>query len=112
MDLRPDRATIPYTSMAKQVFKGVPIVIGGIEASLRRLVHYDFWQDKIRGSILLDSKADLLVYGMGEHQVLEIAKRLKRGRSIKECRDIPGVTYALGARSPPMMPLSFHLRDL
>ena len=101
MDLRPDRATIPYTSMAKQVFKGIPIVIGGIEASLRRLVHYDFWQDKLRGSLLLDSKADLLVYGMGEHQVLEIAQRLKKGLKIKDCRDIPGIVYALGAKETP-----------
>jgi uncharacterized radical SAM protein YgiQ len=94
--LRPDRATIPYTSRAKQAFPGVPVVIGGIEASLRRLVHYDFWQDKIRGSILLDSKADLLVHGMGEKQVTEIANRLKSGKSIKDCRDINGVLYALG----------------
>ena len=101
MDCRPDRATIPYTAMAKQVFKGIPIVIGGIEASLRRLVHYDFWQDKMRGSIILDSKADLLVYGMGEHQILEIARRLQKGKSIKECRDIPGITYALGAKDVP-----------
>ncbi len=59
---RPDRATIPYVSRARQALPGVPIVVGGVEASLRRLVHYDFWQDKIRGSILLDAKADLLVY--------------------------------------------------
>ena len=98
MGLRPDRATIPYTSRVKQAFPKIPVVIGGIEASLRRLVHYDFWQDKIRGSILLDAKADLLVHGMGEHQVVEIANRLRDGRSIKECRDINGVLYALGAK--------------
>ena len=101
MDLRPNRATIPYTTMAKQAFKGVPVVIGGIEASLRRLVHYDFWQDKIRGSILLDAKADLLVYGMGEHQVIEIAKRLEAGKGPVACRDIPGVAYALGGKEEP-----------
>ena len=78
MGQRPDRATIPYTSRVKQAFPGVPVIIGGIEASLRRLVHYDFWQDKIRGSIILDAKADLLVHGMGEHQVVEIARRLPR----------------------------------
>jgi len=99
--MRPDRATIPYTSRVKQAFPGIPVVIGGIEASLRRLVHYDFWQDKIRGSIILDAKADLLVHGMGEHQVIEIANRLKSGRSIKECRDINGVLYALGAKEDP-----------
>ena len=99
--MRPDRATIPYTAKVKQAFKGLPVIIGGIEASLRRLVHYDFWQDRIRGSIILDAKADLLVYGMGEHQVVEIARRLEAGLSIKECRDIPGVLYALGGKEEP-----------
>jgi len=96
--LRPDRATIGYTARCRQAFKGVPVVIGGIEASLRRLVHYDFWQDRIRGSILLDAKADLLVYGMGERQIVEIARRLDAGRDIKECRDIPGTAYVLGGK--------------
>ncbi|MDP6945714.1 MAG: YgiQ family radical SAM protein, partial [Myxococcota bacterium] len=99
--MRPDRATIPYVSRARQAWPGLPIVVGGIEASLRRLVHYDFWQDKIRGSILLDAKADLLVFGMGEHPVVEIARRLKAGQSIVECRDIPGTAYALGAKDTP-----------
>jgi uncharacterized radical SAM protein YgiQ len=91
---RPDRATIPFVGRARQAYPGVPVVIGGIEASLRRLVHYDFWQDRIRGSILLDSKADLLVYGMGERQVVEIADRLAAGRAIEACRDIPGTAWA------------------
>jgi uncharacterized radical SAM protein YgiQ len=99
--LRPDRATIPYTSRCRQAFPGVPVVVGGIEASLRRLVHYDFWQDRIRGSILLDAKADLLVFGMGEHQVVEIGRRLRDGKSISDCRDIPGTAYALGGREEP-----------
>jgi uncharacterized radical SAM protein YgiQ len=97
---RPDRATIPYTSKVKQAYPGVPVVIGGIEASLRRLVHYDYWQDRIRGSILLDAKADLCVYGMGERAVLEIARRLDVGRPISDCRDLPGVAYALGSKEP------------
>lgn len=96
--LRPDRATIPYVSKCKQAYPGVPLVIGGIEASLRRLVHYDYWQDRIRGSILLDSKADLLVYGMGERQVLEIAQRLDAGQPITACRDIAGTAWAAGAK--------------
>ena len=99
--LRPDRATIPYTSVCRQAFPGVPVIAGGIEASLRRLVHYDFWQDRIRGSILLDAKADLLVYGMGEHQVVEIARRLDAGKPITACRNIPGVAYALGGKETP-----------
>ncbi len=98
--LRPDRATIPYTSRVRQAFAGVPVVVGGLEASLRRLVHYDFWQDRIRGSILLDAKADLLVHGMGEHAVVSIARRLRAGQDIKACRDLPGVAYALGAKEP------------
>ncbi|MEA1911175.1 MAG: YgiQ family radical SAM protein, partial [Spirochaetota bacterium] len=64
--LRPDRASIVYTSRIKQAYKGIPVILGGIEASLRRLGHYDYWSDKVRKSILLDSKADILVYGMGE----------------------------------------------
>ena len=95
IDMRPDRASIPYTSMVRQAFPGVPVLLGGIEASLRRSVHYDFWQDRIRGSILLDAKADLLVHGMGERQVVEVAKRLRRGASIGDCHDLPGVAYAL-----------------
>lgn len=98
--LRPDRATIPYTSRIKQAYPGVPVVVGGIEASLRRFVHFDFWQERIRGSILLEAKADLLVYGMGERQVVAIAERLAAGAGVLACRDIPGVSYALGAKEP------------
>jgi len=78
--LRPDRATILYTNMARAAFPDARVVIGGIEASLRRLGHYDYWSDKVRRSILLDSKADILVYGMGEKQAVEIAKRLASGK--------------------------------
>jgi len=92
---RPDRPTIVYTSCARQAYgKEVPIVIGGLEASLRRMAHYDFWSDLVRKSILLDSKADLLVYGMGENQVVEIAQRLDRGASIVSLHDIRGTVYA------------------
>ena len=77
---RPNRASIVYTSMVRHAFPGLPVVLGGIEASLRRATHYDFWSDSIRRSILLDSKADLLVYGMGERAILEIAQRLQEIR--------------------------------
>lgn len=90
--LRPDRATIVYCSAVKQVFKKVPIIVGGIEASLRRFSHYDYWSNKVRRSILLDSKADILIYGMGERQILEICKRLKDGKSFKSMKDIPGTS--------------------
>jgi len=73
---RPDRAVIVYSTMCRQAFKGVPVVIGGLEASLRRLAHYDYWSDSVRKSILLDAKADILVYGMGERQIPEIMGRL------------------------------------
>lgn len=79
---RPDRACIIYSSLAKSVFKNTPIVLGGVEASLRRFVHYDYKQRKLRGSILTDAKADLLVYGMGERAILEVAERLKKHRDL------------------------------
>ncbi|MEO6708023.1 MAG: YgiQ family radical SAM protein [Planctomycetota bacterium] len=79
---RPNRATIAYTAAARHVFPGVPIIVGGLEAGPRRLAHYDFWEDKLRRSILVDSKADLLVWGMGERTVLEIARRLEAGESL------------------------------
>jgi len=92
---RPNRATIVYTSCCKGAYKDVPVVIGGIEASLRRFAHYDFIEDKIRRSILFDSKADILVYGMGERQILEIANRLKAGESSTALADIPGTAVVV-----------------
>jgi uncharacterized radical SAM protein YgiQ len=88
--LRPDRAVIVYTNRVKEAFEEPPVVIGGIEASLRRLAHYDYWDNNIRRSILLDSKADILVYGMGERQIVEIAKRLSTGEDINSLNDIRG----------------------
>ncbi len=88
--LRPDRATLIYTNRIRQAFGKVPIVLGGVEASMRRLAHYDYWSDTVRRSILLDSKADMLIYGMGERQVVEIAKRLNSGDGIKGLNDIRG----------------------
>jgi uncharacterized radical SAM protein YgiQ len=102
--LRPDRATIPYCQRAREAFPGVPVIAGGVEASLRRLAHYDYWSDTVRRSIVLDAKADLVVFGMGEHQIVAIARRLAAGESIKDLRDMRGVAYALGAAessSPP-----------
>lgn len=91
--LRPDRATIVYTNLAKQVFKDIPVMIGGIEASLRRFVHYDYWDDRLRRSILLDSKADLLIYGMAEYPIRRIAGALREGKSLRELYGIPGICY-------------------
>ncbi|MGI6727410.1 MAG: YgiQ family radical SAM protein [Anaerovoracaceae bacterium] len=87
---RPDRAVIVYSNRAKEAYKDVPIILGGIEASLRRLAHYDYWDDKLRRSILLDSRADLLVYGMGEHAIIEVAEALDSGIDIKDITWIKG----------------------
>lgn len=86
---RPDRAIIIYTNIIKRLFKGVPIVIGGIESSLRRIAHYDFWQDKVRNSILADSKADILIYGMGERPVTELAILLQKGIPVSSIQNLP-----------------------
>ena len=99
--LRPDRATLPYCHRAREAFAGVPIVAGGVEASLRRLAHYDYWSDTVRRSILLDCKADLVVYGMGEKPIVEIARRLAAGETVRDLRDLRGVAYVLGAKETP-----------
>ncbi len=87
---RPDRASLVYTNKIRQAYKGVAVIIGGIEASLRRLSHYDYWSNTVKHSILLDSKADLLLYGMGEHSIVEVADRLASGESIRNIRGVAG----------------------
>jgi uncharacterized radical SAM protein YgiQ len=99
--LRPDRATLPYCQRAREAFPGVPVIAGGVEASLRRLAHYDYWSDTVKRSIILDSKADLIAYGMGEKLIVEIADYLSNGAGLKELRSLRGVTYALGAKESP-----------
>jgi len=91
--LRPDRATIVYCNKIREAYKNIPIVIGGIEASLRRFAHYDYWSDRVRKSILVDSGADLLVYGMGEKQIVEIAQYLNDGLEVRYIRHIPGTCF-------------------
>lgn len=93
MGKRPDRATIVYCQMIRKEFGNIPIVIGGIEASLRRLGHYDYWEDKVRRSILIDSQADLLLYGMGENSIVEMADALQSGIAIKDITFIRGTVY-------------------
>ncbi|WP_255370078.1 YgiQ family radical SAM protein [Roseateles sp. YR242] len=90
---RPDRATLVYTQRCKEAFKDVPVIIGGIEASLRRIAHYDYWQDKVRRSILVDSKADLLVYGNAERAIIEIAHRLAQKKPIESITDVRGTAF-------------------
>lgn len=91
--LRPDRATIVYCGKIREIFGPIPLIIGGIEASLRRFAHYDYWQDKIRRPIIFDSRADLLVYGMGELAMIEIADGLKAGIPIEQLTDIKGTAH-------------------
>lgn len=98
---RPDRAVIVYCEKIREAFGNIPIVIGGLEASLRRFAHYDYWDDKIRPSILFDSKADLISYGMGEKQTVEIANRLNAGESIHTMHDILGTCYAVPVEETP-----------
>lgn len=91
--MRPDRPSIVYTNILKDLFPDVPVILGGIEASLRRVVHYDYWDDALRPSILVDTRADLLVYGMGEQPLREIISELKKGKSVSDLKDIPQTAY-------------------
>lgn len=102
MGKRPDRAVTVYCNRIREAYGAVPIVIGGLEASLRRFAHYDYWDDKIRRSILFDSQADLLIYGMGENQIIEIADRLNKGENISDMRDILGTCYTCDVRETPL----------
>jgi len=97
---RPDRSVIVYAQRVREAFKDVPVVIGGIEASLRRIAHFDYWSEKVRRSILLDAKADLLVYGNGERQIVEIAHRLAKGEKLSELRDIRGTAFVRHGTPP------------
>ncbi|KDE54874.1 YgiQ family radical SAM protein [Methanoculleus sp. MH98A] len=97
--LRPDRATLVYTDRIHALFPKTPIVIGGIEASLRRFAHYDYWSDSVRQAILADAPADLLVFGMGERQVVAIADRLADGETPRDLTDIPGTAYRLDLKT-------------
>lgn len=93
MGKRPDRATIVYCNLIRKVYKNIPIIIGGIEASLRRLAHYDYWSDSVKRSILLDSQADIISYGMGEHSIVEIADALESGIAVSDITFINGTVY-------------------
>ncbi|NDW10572.1 YgiQ family radical SAM protein [Dysgonomonas sp. 520] len=92
-DMRPDRPSIVYTNILKELYPDVPVLLGGIEASLRRITHYDYWDDKLRKSILVDSKADLLIYGMGEKPLKAIVNTLKEGKSFDQLTNIPQTAY-------------------
>ena len=92
-DMRPEYPTIVYSKILKEIYPDVPVVLGGIEASLRRLTHYDYWQDSLRKCILCDSGGDIIIYGMGEKPIVELAQRLEQGQSIQDIKDIPQTVY-------------------
>ncbi len=101
MGKRPDRAVDVYCKKIRSIYNDIPIVIGGLEASLRRFAHYDYWDDAIRPSILISSDADLLIFGMGEKQIIEIADRLAKGENVSDIRDIKGTCYKVDVRETP-----------
>ncbi|NQT86270.1 YgiQ family radical SAM protein, partial [bacterium] len=107
---RPNRASIVYANLVRQAFPGVPVVLGGIEASMRRVSHYDFWTDKVRRSILVDAKADLVVYGMGERAVREIARRLREAPDEPKAalHGIPGTVYVGEPQGEPVWQIPSH----
>lgn len=108
-DMRPEYPTIVYTRILKQLFPDVPVVLGGIEASLRRLTHYDYWQDRLQKCILCDSGADMITYGMGEKPTLELARQLNEGRHISDIREIPQTVYLSRRRTYPVASLQMIL---
>ena len=100
--LRPDRATIVYSNLIRQAYGDVPIILGGLEASLRRFAHYDYWEDRMRRSLLIDSRADILTYGMGENILVRIANLLDRGVPVKKIRDVRGTCYLCPSDKPEL----------
>lgn len=115
MGKRPDYAAVVYCNLIRSAYKDKPIILGGIEASLRRLAHYDYWSNKVKRSILLDSQADLISYGMGEHSIVEIADALNSGLDIKDITYIDGTVYKTDSREniydAVMLPGFFEIRD-
>jgi uncharacterized radical SAM protein YgiQ len=108
IERRPDRANAVYAQRCREAFKGVPVVAGGVEASLRRIAHYDYWSDRVLPSSLVSSKADLVAYGTGEGTILEIAQGLDRGESVRDLRRLRGVAYLLGKNEQLDRGHAFH----
>ena len=100
-DCRPDYPTVAYTQILKQLFPDVPVVLGGIEASMRRLTHYDYWQDKVRKCILCDSGADMILYGMGEKSIIRLCQEIENGRAISDIHDIPQTVFLVNKHDVP-----------
>jgi len=100
-DCRPDYPTVVYTQILKQLFPDVPVVLGGIEASMRRLTHYDYWQDKVRKCLLCDSGADMILYGMGEKSIIRLCQEIENGRAISDIHDIPQTVFLVDKHDVP-----------
>ncbi len=109
--LRPDYPSVVYSQILRQLYPDVPIVLGGIEASLRRLTHYDYWQDKLRPCILCDAPADILVYGMGEKPMVELTRRMADGMPVSACRDIPQTVYLANDVTPQEGDIVLHSHE-
>ena len=110
-DMRPEYPTIVYTKILKQLYPDVPVILGGIEASLRRLTHYDYWQDSLKPCILVDSGADMITYGMGEKTTIELARRLSEGERISDIRDLPQTVYLTSHISPLTSDIVLHSHE-
>ena len=110
-DMRPEYPTIVYTQILKKLYPDVPVILGGIEASLRRLTHYDYWQDKLRPSILLDSGGDIISYGMGEKTIVEIANKLAEGCRVKDLYDLPQTVYLTRDIQPKENDIVLHIHE-
>ena len=110
-DLRPEYPTIVYTRILKQLYPDVPVVLGGIEASLRRVTHYDYWQDRLRPCILCDSGADIIVYGMGEKPIVELARRIADGFPVSAIRDLPQTVYLADNVNPTADDIVLHSHE-
>ena len=110
-DMRPEYPTIVYTKILKQLFPDVPVILGGIEASLRRVTHYDYWQDRLRPCILCDSGADMIIYGMGEKPILELAHRVSEGSPIREITNIPQTVYLADDITPTPDDIVLHAHE-
>ncbi len=110
MGMRPDYAAVVYGNLIRQTYKKTPIILGGIEASLRRLAHYDYWSDRLKRSVLLDSGADLISYGMGERSIIEIAEALESGLAVHDITFIPG--QSIRRRTKKTYTTRLYCRDL
>ncbi|MDR0333906.1 MAG: YgiQ family radical SAM protein [Dysgonamonadaceae bacterium] len=109
-DMRPDRAVTVYSQILKELYPDVPLVIGGVEASLRRVTHYDYWNDKLHKTILADTKADLLIYGMGELPLIQLVKELREGKQIADIHTIPQIAFLTPKNSIPENPFNEEIR--